>query len=167
MTSRTPTTPVRHDGLLRELTTAECWAHLEAHNLGRIAYVVAGGPTILPFNYLARDGLIWLRTASYSELAIHLPGERAAFGVDHTDEHSHTGWSVLVRGVAEHVRGEHPVVPSGSPDPSPWPDGIRTMVFCLQPEEITGRALAGADVTPADGHGPGSIQRSTTAASHR
>ena len=158
----TPTTPVpsptRTDGLLRELTHQECWDHLSAHSLGRIAYVVDGGPTILPFNYLALDGLIWLRTTSYSELAIHLPGERAAFAVDHADAHDHTGWSVLVRGRAEHATGRHPAVSDGFPDSAPWPDGIRSMVFCLTPESVTGRALRHAAMDSPTG--PGAVQRS-------
>jgi hypothetical protein len=150
---------VRRDGLLRDLTETECWAHLTAHSLGRIAYVVDGGPTILPFNYLARDGVIWLRTTSYSELAIHLPGQQAAFAVDHADEHDHTGWSVLVRGRAEHALGEHPAVPGGAPDPTPWPDGTRTMVFRLTPEKVSGRALRQADVAPGAAQTPGNVQR--------
>ncbi len=149
----------RRNGLLRELSTEECWAHLTAHSLGRIAYVDRDGPLILPFNYLARDGLIWLRTVSYSSLAIHLPGQQAAFAVDHADEHQHTGWSVLVRGRAEHTPGVHPAVPEGGPDPTPWPEGLRSMVFCLTPTAVTGRALRQRDVSPAPGCGPGSIQR--------
>lgn len=149
----------QHDGRLRELTEPECWEHLTAHSLGRIAYVGGSGPTILPFNYLAVDGLIWLRTTSYGSPAIHLPGQRVAFAVDHVDDHRRTGWSVLVRGRAEHVTGQHPEVPIGSPDPTPWPDGIRAMVFCLTPDDVTGRALRQADVAPAAGQVPGSTQR--------
>lgn len=158
-----PPTTARPDDLLRELTDAECWEHLTAHSLGRIAYVVGSGPTILPFNYLVHDGRIYLRTTSYSELAIHLPGRRAAFSVDHADEHSHTGWSVLVRGRADHALGEHPVVPPGSPDPAPWPDGPRSMLFCLTPDEVTGRALRQGDVAPSAGVAPGSVQRDRSA----
>jgi hypothetical protein len=151
---------VTRGGLLRELTEAECWEHLEAHHLGRIAYVVDGAPLILPFNYLARDGVLWLRTTSYSQLAVHLPGQQAAFSVDHVDEHTRTGWSVLARGLAEHVVGEHPDVPSGVPDPTPWPEGIRRMTFRLTPREVTGRALRQQPVVADAGHGPGTIQRS-------
>lgn len=167
MESRTARTPrssnppsASRDGLLRELTEAECWEHLEAHHLGRIAYVVDGGPVILPFNYVAHDGRLWLRTTSYSQLAVHLPGQRAAFSVDHVDEHTRSGWSVLVRGRAHHVVGGDRDVPGEAPDPSPWPDGLRRMAFCVTPDEVTGRALSQRDVVPVPGHGPGTIQRS-------
>lgn len=147
----------RTDGLLRELTEAECWQHLAERSIGRIGYVDRGGPVVLPLNYAVRDGRIWVRTASYNQLAIHLPGQLAAFEVDDADEHNHTGWSVLVRGRAEHVTSpEH----AGAPDAIPWPDGARSMVFCLTPDEITGRALRQGDVTPGPDHRPGSTQRS-------
>lgn len=147
-------------GSLRELTGMECWQHLAEHSVGRIAYVEPDGPVILPLNYVAHDGKIWLRTASYDQMAIHLPGMRAAFQVDHVDEHDQSGWSVLVRGRAEHVLADqHPQ--HDGPGSTPWAAGTRTMTFCLTADEVTGRLLHGRDVTPPAGHGPGSIQRST------
>ena len=110
----------RHHAALRELTTKECWEHLAENNLGRIAYVDRDGPCLLPFNYVAHNGEIWLRTASYSALAVDLPGERAAFAVDYADEHQRSGWSVMVRGRAEHVLSEdYPDLPDQTPDPTP------------------------------------------------
>lgn len=155
----TPTTAAR-GGSLREFTEAECWRHLSEHETGRIGFVDGDGPVILPLNYLARDDRIWWRTASYDQLAIHLPGQRAAFQIDHVDERDHSGWSVLVRGRAEHVL-DHQQSPWGdSPGAAPWPSGTRTMGFCLAVSEITGRALCGREVSPPSGHGPGTIQRS-------
>ena len=156
MTTHTPSHPSR----LRDLSADECWQHLTDQRLGRIAYVVDGRPVVVPLNYLAADGLIWLKTASYTELAIHLPGQQAAFSVDHADEHTHTGWSVLVQGRAEHVLGAHPLVEDPASELSPWPEGTRSMVFCLTPDTVSGRLLRQADVSPAAGRGPGTIQRS-------
>ena len=150
----------RPHGRLRELTTQECWDHLGENNLGRIAYADRNGPLILPFNYVVRHGVLWLRTAAHSALAQDLPGQRAAFAVDHADEHQHIGWSVLARGRVEHVPAEdYPELPDETPDPSPWPDGTRAMVFRLLPIEVTGRALLQPDVSPEPGHGPGTTQR--------
>jgi len=153
-------TPSRQDGRLRELTEAECWQRLAERSVGRIAYVERGGPVVLPLNYVARDGRIWVQTASYNQLAIHLPGQQAAFEIDDVDDRTRTGWSVLVRGRAEHVTDTEHAVPPGSPALAPWPDGTRSMVFCLTPDEVTGRVLRQADVTPGPDHRPGSTQRS-------
>lgn len=154
-----PSTAPQHDSTLCELSEQQCWAHLAEHRFGRLAYVQRDGPVIIPLNYVAQDGKLWVRTASYNQLAVHLAGQRAAFEVDEIDERGHSGWSVLVRGRAEHVVDAGAVAVSW-PDPAPWPAGIRTMLFCLTPNEVTGRALKQGDVSPGPGHGPGSIQRS-------
>lgn len=147
-------------GRLRELTHDECWQHLAARSVGRIGYVERGGVVVLPLNYVAQDGLIWVRTASYNQLAMHLPGQRVGFEIDDIDERTHSGWSVLVRGHVDHVTGDEHPAGLGSAQATPWPEGSRSMVFCLTPDEVTGRALIQGDVTPARGHEPGSTQRS-------
>ena len=83
-----------HDERLRELTEQDCWLRLSQHEVGRLAYVHGQGPVIVPLNYLAQDGKIWLRTASYNQMAVHVTGQQAAFEVDEIDDHGHTGWSV-------------------------------------------------------------------------
>lgn len=144
------------------MTSAECWEHLSRKAVGRLAYNDRHGPVVVPLNYRVVDGEIWVRTASYDQLAIHLPHQQAAFEVDHVDEHARTGWSVLVRGLAEHVVAGPGESPSEWPDPGPWPDGVRSMTFCLTPREVTGRVLRQTDVSPSPGHGPGSTQRHPT-----
>lgn len=161
MPSTSDTTP---HGLLHEMTRKECWRHLEQHSVGRISYMDRGYPVILPLNYVVHDQRIHVQTASYNQLAIHLPGQPAAFEIDHVDDHARAGWSVLVRGVAEHVtREDHDRFPTqvGS---APWPDGIRSMVLRIVPVEVTGRVLRQHDTSPDAGHGPGSIQRSAQGA---
>lgn len=154
----TPAPPAR--GALSEMTTEQCWEHLARGTVGRMAYVDRDGPVIVPLNYRVAEGRIWVRTASYDHLAIHLPHQQAAFEVDHVDEHAHTGWSVLVRGHAEHVVAGPGETPGDWPDPAPWPEGLRWMTFALFPTTVTGRVLHQADVSPATGQGrPGSIQR--------
>jgi len=149
----------RTDGVLRELSEPECRQHLSHGTVGRIAYVDPDGPVILPLNYVVQDEQLWIRTASYNQLAIHAAHQMVAFEVDHVDGHARTGWSVLVRGRAEHAKREDERAPSGWPDSAPWPDGIRSMTFCITPQHVTGRALLQGDVRPAPGHGPGTIQR--------
>lgn len=147
------------NGLLRTLSKRECWDLLVSHETGRVCYVQAGAPMVLPMNYQAFEKGIWIRTASYTQLAIHLANEVVAFEIDQTDVATRTGWSVLVHGVATHVLHAHGA-PPGWHTSHPWPDGLRAMTFRIEPQTITGRALKQADVRPAAGAGPGSIQRS-------
>lgn len=155
------------DGLLRELTQDECWQLLSDHSMGRIGYVDRGGPVVLPFNYQVHEGRLYVRTASHNQMAVHLPGQLAAFEIDDADPHGHTGWSVLVRGRVEHVLNSATAVPAPEPESAPWPDGLRTMVFCLTPDLVTGRALRQADVSPGFEQGPGSVQRAAADTPHR
>ena len=142
----------------RELSDGECWQHLVEHTVGRLAYADRDGPMILPLSYVVQDDAIWFRTASYDQLAIHLPGTRAAFEVDHVDLDHHEGWSVVVRGRAEHVSVDDTTRPEEWPHPVPWPSGIRTMMFRLTPTQVSGRVLSHAGPTSAPG--PGAVQRS-------
>lgn len=144
---------------LSELTTEQCWQLLSDHGVGRIGYVDRNGPVVLPLNYQVHDGKVYVRTASYDQMAVHLAGQRAAFEIDDADPHTHTGWSVLVRGQAEHVLNSATAVEPGGPESLPWPDGLRGMVFCLTPDLVTGRALRQHDVAPRIGRGPGTVQR--------
>lgn len=149
--------PTAQPGRLTELSEAQCWAHLGELEVGRLAYVDATGPVVVPLNYTVRDGSIWLRTASYNQLAVHAAGQVVAFQIDHVNGAQHAGWSVLARGPIEHVLDVEHAAPW--PIPEPWADGTRTMAFRVTPTQVTGRALHQADVRPAPGHGPGSIQR--------
>lgn len=131
-------------GILHELSDAECWRLLESHDLGRVAYVEHGSPVILPMNYVAEDGLLWFATASYNQLAVHIPGQRIAFEIDASDHTQHSGWSVLVQGRASHVMPGKEFAGPTPTRPTPWPDGTRTMLFCLTPTEVTGRSIPAA-----------------------
>lgn len=155
----TTTTRGRAPGSLRELDEAECWQRLADGSVGLLAYVDGDGPVILPLNYVVHEGTVLVRTASYNHLAIHLPGQRVALEVGRHDDHDHSGWSVLVRGRAEHVLAGDLVPPPDWADAEPWADGIRTMVFRVTPTAVTGRVLAARDVTPQAGHRPGAVQR--------
>ena len=143
-------------GRLRELSQDECWSLLAEHQVGRISYVDGDGPVIIPINYVTGGGSIWVRTASYNQLAMHLADQLAAFEIDHVDPRTRTGWSVLVRGRAEHAAADGPV---DWPDTAPWPDPRRTMQFRIVVTEVSGRSLAQTDVSPGAGRGPGTIQR--------
>ena len=160
-------TPTDHaNGLLHELTREQCWRLLSEHHVGRIGYLDRAGPVILPLNYQVHEGRLYLRTASYDQMAVHLPGQVAAFEIDDADPHSRSGWSVLVRGRVEHVLHSVTAVPHAKPESLPWPDGLRSMLFCLTPDTVTGRMVRQADVTPGPGTGPGTVQRAGVDAPH-
>jgi nitroimidazol reductase NimA-like FMN-containing flavoprotein (pyridoxamine 5'-phosphate oxidase superfamily) len=91
------------DGRLRELSRDECLELLQYHAyVGRIGFLLDGRPMVLPVNYLADADSVTFSTADGSLLS-SLSGSEVAFEVDDSRPLEHSGWSVLVRGVARTV----------------------------------------------------------------
>jgi nitroimidazol reductase NimA-like FMN-containing flavoprotein (pyridoxamine 5'-phosphate oxidase superfamily) len=127
---------------LTSLAPDECFQLLATAAVGRIGLVVDGKPEILPVNYVVDADAIVFRAADASVLtkaALQL----VAFEVDHIDDASRSGWSVLVHGVAqdvshavdtmsEHVRRLSLIS---------WAPGERHRWFRIKADSVTGRRL--------------------------
>ena len=85
-----------------ELSETECLTLLAGERLGRIAFVRKGRPTVLPVNYGLDDDVIVFRTGPGGKQAC-VPLRRVAFEVDHFDEGTGAGWSVVVSGFAYEI----------------------------------------------------------------
>lgn len=129
-----------HQGL-EVLSADECWARLGARPVGRIAFVDAGEPMILPVNHAVTGRRIVFRTARGALLHEALMNRPVAFEVDGFEEATRTGWSVLVRGqarLADDVAGLDDL------GLSPWADAIdRDDWVQIVAEEVTGRRITG------------------------
>jgi nitroimidazol reductase NimA-like FMN-containing flavoprotein (pyridoxamine 5'-phosphate oxidase superfamily) len=84
---------------LRVLGPARCRALLASVPLGRLGFVRAGRPVIRPVNFTVTADAIWLR-AGRNSWADRLDGQSVTFEADAYDAGGHTGWSVIVSGVA-------------------------------------------------------------------
>src|SRR5690348_117275 len=82
----------------------ECFALLAGHATGRLGVDVGRYPVILPVDYVLDGGDIVIRTPAGTTLAA-AENENVTFEVDEVDPGRRTGWSVLVRGVAEELTG--------------------------------------------------------------
>lgn len=120
------------------LTTAECWAHLENENVGRLAVIGRdGNPDIFPVNFIAHEGCIYIRTAPDIKMVRLADRPGAAFEVD-----GHTGaawWSVVARGEAELVRNEVDIERSGVTRLTTASPRHKQHVIRLRPAAVTGR----------------------------
>ncbi len=128
---------------LETLSTQECWRRLEDHLIGRLAYSDHDGPAIVPVNYVVHEGAVWVRTGSWTQAAVQAPGKAVAFEIDGLDEAHQRGWSVLVRGLAEHVLVHDPRVAALPERSLPWAAGPRRMILRIAPTEVTGHRLGG------------------------
>ena len=126
---------------LEILEETQCWALLEQATLGRVGISVGALPAIFPVNYVASDGAVLFRTAPGTKLHAASRGAVVAFEVDHYDDDSRTGWSVLLVGRAHEI-GDLTPVALGAPDPEPWAEGVRDHLVRIKPGFISGRRIS-------------------------
>ncbi len=129
---------------LKELSWDECFGLLGRESVGRFVYSDDVGPAAVPVNYAVAGQSIVFRSQDGSKVR-GLRGRRVAFEVDHVDDSSRSGWSVLVRGTGEEVEMERvPELLRRIHDgvPLPWKEGIHKIWVVITPEMVTGRRLA-------------------------
>lgn len=127
----------------------ECVALLSSCALGRVGLLVDGQPEILPVNYAVDGDVVLFRTAPGTVLT-QAALSVVAFEVDDFDASGQSGWSVLVRGVAQDI-GDAIDVRSErlrSLRLVTWAPGGRDRWFRIRPDRITGRRIV---VTPPTG----------------
>lgn len=130
-----------HQGL-EVLDAASCWALAAAAPVGRIAFVEGGEPVVLPVNHAVVGHRIVFRTFRGSLLHEALLREPVAFQVDGFDPATRSGWSVLVRGVADLVDD---LADLGDLDLQPWADSVaRDDWVQIRAEEVSGRRIVPA-----------------------
>lgn len=94
-----------HVGSLRTLTYDECLRRLDAGTVGRVAITEHAMPAIVPVNFVRSGDRILFRTDPDGMLAHGCDRTVVAFEIDGVDPGGRAGWSVLVVGSAELVKG--------------------------------------------------------------
>lgn len=128
---------------LEMIERSECLKLLRSQPVGRLGFIVGDSPEILPVNF-ALDGEAVVIVTNVGSKLWGTTRSPVVFEVDHVDEESRTGWSVIVRGIAQEV------LPTDSPallarisdvKPIPWAAGDRTHVIRISAEQVTGRRI--------------------------
>lgn len=127
---------------MQHIDRDDCLALLAGHQqgVGRLAFVEGGKPTILPVNYAMLEDRIVFRTAPGIKLELAERSGAVAFEIDHIDDVSQTGWSVVVRGRAETVTSKSQLFVLGATRLDPYVPGKENWVM-IRPEMITGRRV--------------------------
>ena len=129
-----------HRSRLHEIEPDECWELLDSAPVGRLVWNGGEGLSVATLNFTVDRHSILFRTLAYGSIARECDDSRVAFQVDHADDATRTGWSVLVRG---HARVEYAdTVPIDTIDA--WPEGSRLLAVRVQPDRISGRRLVPA-----------------------
>jgi nitroimidazol reductase NimA-like FMN-containing flavoprotein (pyridoxamine 5'-phosphate oxidase superfamily) len=120
----------------------ECRRLLAGDEIGRLAVVSGGTPSVFPVNYVLDGDAVVFRTAPGTKLAKG-PRAKVAFEVDQFDRAGRTGWSVVVTGRLEEVtRYDASAYERVRSLPvEPWAGGEKGHVMRLRPDSITGRRI--------------------------
>lgn len=129
-----------HQGL-EVLTTEECWSLLGTVPVGRVAFVEAGEPAVLPVNHAAVGHRVVFRTTQGLLLHEALMDRQVAFEVDDYDADGRSGWSVLVRGRAT-IADPDEEADLDQLSLDAWADSVeRNDWVVILPDEVTGRRI--------------------------
>lgn len=132
--NRTGLEIIGHDDCLRLLAT-----HM--YGVGRVALVDGNHPVILPVNYALDQDRVVFRTAAGTKLDNALHGAAVAFEIDHIDDESHSGWSVVVKGRAELVQTPHDLLRMRAIPLKPWAEGEHANWIMIVTDSVTGRRV--------------------------
>ncbi|HTX30403.1 MAG TPA: pyridoxamine 5'-phosphate oxidase family protein [Solirubrobacteraceae bacterium] len=127
---------------LQELDRAQCLRLLAATRFGRVA-VSAGAqpPLIRPVNYVfdERTESIVFRSGAGSKLHRLLASRQATFEIDGLDVANRTGWSVIVRGVAQEITDTFEIGRLERSPLDPWAPGEKAHWIRIRARAVTGR----------------------------
>jgi nitroimidazol reductase NimA-like FMN-containing flavoprotein (pyridoxamine 5'-phosphate oxidase superfamily) len=125
---------------LEVLDRGECLRLLRTVSLGRIAITTGALPTILPINFRVEGDRILFRTGVGTKLDAATRGAVVAFETDAFDPMYHSGWSVVVTGVAQAVEDPDDRAVHTTPR---WAPGQDERLVEVSIEDISGRRLDG------------------------
>lgn len=136
---------------LLELAPAECYRLLATHEVGRLGVNAEHYPLVVPVNYGLDGTTLVVRTHPGPVLraASHA---NVTFEVDDVDRRTRSGWSVLVRGLAEEVTDAHHadlVARTHASGTEPWAPGEHGSWLRIIAHHVTGRRIVPGELPPA------------------
>jgi nitroimidazol reductase NimA-like FMN-containing flavoprotein (pyridoxamine 5'-phosphate oxidase superfamily) len=138
-----------------ELDEGACRQMLARCTFGRVAFVDAvDGLSVLPVNCLYSHDAVLFRTQPGSVLDQLGEGRPVAFETDHIDPVARSGWSVLVRGMATHLRDPARIAALADSTVQPWAPGQRDRWVEIDVEQVTGRIIRRHRLAGEDGPRP-------------
>lgn len=126
---------------LEVLDRAECLQLLRSVSLGRIGITVGALPMILPINFRVDGERILFRTGVGTKLDAATRGAVVAFEADDFDALYHSGWSVVVTGVARPVDDPDDHLVHRTPR---WAPDLSDRLVEVSVDEVSGRRVGGA-----------------------
>lgn len=128
------------NGLI-ELSRDECLRLLGTAHVGRVGLSMRALPVVLPVNFVLDGESVVFRTGAGTKQQAAVSNTVVAFEVDHVNPLYHSGWSVLITGVATLVTDPQELARLATLPIQPWaPDGRGNYVR-IHADHISGRRL--------------------------
>jgi uncharacterized protein len=133
---------------LEVLSREECLELLAGATLGRIGVSARALPLVLPVNFCVDGDRIVLRTGAGTKLDAASRHAVVSFEVDDIDPLFHSGWSVVVTGIAAPLGTEEELERARALPLVPWAaPGDRYVAISL--EDVSGRRIGPRRPAPA------------------
>jgi nitroimidazol reductase NimA-like FMN-containing flavoprotein (pyridoxamine 5'-phosphate oxidase superfamily) len=126
---------------LEVLSRDECLRLLGTAALGRIGITSDALPTVLPVNFRFDSRQILIRTGMGTTLDAATDDAVVAFEVDDVDPIAHTGWSVVVRGVARELTDPDDLADAHRQPLARWAPGPDHRIVAISTELVSGRRI--------------------------
>jgi len=135
---------------MQVLTEDVCYELLGTQEIGRLGVNAEDYPLVYPVNFGLDGTTIIIRSEPGTKLDA---AEQAhvTFEVDEIDRRTRSGWSVLVRGVAEELKPGHGadvVLRTIAYGVDPWAPGAYGIWLRLRPQAISGRRILPGELPP-------------------
>ena len=143
--------PVPATATMQELSPQRCYDLLATHEVGRLGVNAEHYPLVIPVNYGLDGGTIVIRT--HPGTVLHAASHAGVtFEVDDIDRRTRSGWSVLVRGLAEEVTADHSadlIARTHARGTEPWAPGEHGTWLRVIAHHVTGRRIVPGELPPA------------------
>jgi nitroimidazol reductase NimA-like FMN-containing flavoprotein (pyridoxamine 5'-phosphate oxidase superfamily) len=126
---------------LEVLSRDACLRLLATATLGRVGVSSGALPSVLPVNFRFDGRQILIRTGMGTKLDAAVQNAVVAFEVDEIDPVAHTGWSVLVTGVARELTGPGELAEADVPPLARWAPEGEDRVIAISTELVSGRRI--------------------------
>jgi nitroimidazol reductase NimA-like FMN-containing flavoprotein (pyridoxamine 5'-phosphate oxidase superfamily) len=141
---------VATDPTMQVIPPEECHRLLGTQRFGRLAVVAEHLPLVFPVNFALDGQVIVVRTSPGTKLSA-ADHANVVFEVDEVDQATRSGWSVVVRCLAEEVtdaHGDDLVASTHAAGADPWAPGDHGSWLRLIPQAISGRRIVPGELPP-------------------
>ncbi len=134
---------------LEVLSREACLRLLATATLGRLGVSSGALPRVLPVNFRFDGRQILIRTGVGTKLDAAVDNSVVAFEIDEIDPVAHTGWSVMVTGMARELTDPGELAVARTPPLARWAPGDEHRVIAISTELVSGRRIVPGLAVPA------------------